>query len=137
MHAYQDWTPVVFKTKVTNPKDKDAVKQALRTGTADTIKKDGGSREYAAKARKLEADVNGDPTDYAPALAALPQLSASMRQEMIKARTGKKLTQAQLAYQVNVPVSVIQDLENGKVVQNTKVLQIVNRILGTKLQFSK
>jgi len=135
---HQDWTPVVFRKKITNPRDKNEIVNAMRNGKkVDTLKKDNGSKEYSARARKLELDLVADPTEAAPTLGPLPRLSTVDRQELVKARTAKGLTQVQLAYQVNTIPSVIQDLENGKVVQNTKILQQVNRVLGTKLHFTK
>lgn len=52
---------------------------------------------------------------------------------MIQARTDKKLTQAQLAQQINEPVSVIQNIEAGKVIENKLVLGKIGRLLGVKL----
>jgi ribosome-binding protein aMBF1 (putative translation factor) len=135
---HQDWTPVVLRKKITNPRDKNEVVKAMQNGKkVDTVKKDVGSKEYSARARKLELDLVADPTEAAPNLAPLPRLSNVDRQELVKARTAKGLTQAQLAYQINTIPSVINDLESGKVVQNTKILQQVNRVLGTKLHFAK
>jgi putative transcription factor len=133
----QDWKPVVFHKKVTVPTSKEAVKHALRTGQAvETVKRTGGAREYSDRARKLEEDLNTDPTDNAPKLAPLPFLSPTSRQTMIKARTDKKMTQAQLAQMVNTRPNVIQDLESGKVIQDKAILQKVNKVLGTSLKYA-
>lgn len=133
MFPHQDWTPVVFHKKEVKPSDKQAVKSALRAGTAETVVRS-GNREYTDMARKLEKDL--DPT-HDGKLAPLNKLGLACRQEMTKARTDKKLTQVQLAQQLNVRPQLIQDMENGKVVQDASLLPRVNRILGTKLKFDK
>lgn len=134
MQSFQDWEPVVFRKKHVKETDKEAVKAALRSGTHETITRS-GNREYNDRARKLEADL--DPTQDNVKTAPLTKLSLAGRQEMTRVRTEKKLTQVQLAQQLNVRPQIIQDLENGKVIQDTSVLAKVNRILGTKIKFDK
>lgn len=135
MQFHQDWEPVVFKKKTVKENDKDAVKAAQRAGKpVQTINKS-GNREYSDRARKLEADL--DPTqDIAGVkLAPLNRLNLAARQEMTRVRTQKGLTQVQLAQQMNARPQIIQDLEQGKTVQDRSVLVHVNRILGTRLKF--
>lgn len=135
MNFTQDWTPVVFHKKTPKPNDKDAVKTAVRNGTAETMCRL-GNREYCDRARKLEADL--DPSsDLGAKQAPLNKLSLATRQEMTRVRTEKKITQAQLAAQMNVRPNVVSELETGKPVQDPSVLVKVNRILGTKLKFEK
>lgn len=134
----QDWETVVFKKRAPhNPSDKDAVRAAQRNGgNVETITKiKGDAREYSDRARKLEADVNTPATEAAPPPPPLPVLSSDMRKAMIAARTGKKMTQQQLAQAVNTQPKIIQDIECGKVVQDKSVLQRINRVLGCSLRF--
>jgi ribosome-binding protein aMBF1 (putative translation factor) len=134
---FQDWEPVVFRKKM-DPKSKTDVKEAIRKGMpVETQKREGDVKASAAKKRELEKDLYVDPTTEAPSQKALPKLSPEDRQIMIKARTEKKLTQVQLAQQMNVRANVIQDMETGKVLENPSQLQQVNRILGTKLRVQK
>lgn len=135
MNFHQDWEPVVFRKKAVKENDKNAVKEALRTGKpVETVTKT-GNREYSDRARKLEADL--DPTQDVSTikLAALNKLNLATRQEMTRVRTQKKITQVQLAQLANVRPQVIQELESGKPVQDRSILVQVNRILGTKLKF--
>lgn len=133
-YEHQDWKPVVFHKKVQFA-NKEDVKEAIRKGKqVDTLKKTGDHVGEAAKKRKLEADLYVSATEAAPEQKPLPKLSLEARQQMIKARTEKKLTQVQLAQQLNVRPNLIQDMENGKVVEDTSVVHKVNRVLGTKLK---
>lgn len=122
-YSHQDWTTVVLG-KPKRPTE----------GPCETVKKVSAcAREYSDRARKLEADINADPTDAAPELAALPTLNHDMRQLMVRARVDKKITQDQLAKLVNVQPKIIKDLETGKVLTDRAVLQRINKVLGTKL----
>lgn len=135
----QDWEPVVFKKRVpSNSTDKNAVRAAQRSGSGvETVAKiKGEAREYSDRARKLEADVTTPATEAAPPPPPLPTLSAEMRKTMITSRTGKKMTQQQLAQAVNTQPKVIQELEGGKVVQDKSVLQRINKVLGCSLRFT-
>lgn len=136
MNFTQDWTPVVFQKKAPKDNDKNAVKAALRSGTAETMCKL-GNREYCDRARKLESDLDPSKDISNVKQAPLNKLSLASRQEMTRVRTEKKITQAQLAVQMNVRPNVVGDLEAGKPVQDASVLVKVNRILGTKLKFEK
>lgn len=136
MNFTQDWAPVVFHKKAPKTNDKEAVKSAMRTGNAETMCRL-GNREYCDRARKLEADLDPSKDIAGEKQAPLNKLSLSARQEMTRVRTAKKITQAQLAVQMNVRPNVVSDLESGKPVQDVSVLTKVNRILGTKLKFEK
>lgn len=134
----QDWTPVVIKKRQTaaDLRSKDMVIQAQRKGIqVDTIAKDRG-KEERHRLRQLEADlVVGDGVEQPPK-AALPCLSKTAQQTMIQARIAKGYTQVTLAKAINERVQMIQDLENGKVISQTSVLQKINRALGVHLKFS-
>jgi ribosome-binding protein aMBF1 (putative translation factor) len=134
---HQDWTTVYIRKKHENPTDKNVVRQALRNGNSvETVAKvSGEAREYSDRARKLESDLHVSATEAPPPLAALPCLSPSMRQEMIKARTNMKLSQVELAKRLNLNARIIQDLEGGKVVQDRSILPKVSRLLGVSLKF--
>lgn len=135
MNFHQDWEPVVFRKKVVKETDKDAVKAALRNGRpVETITKN-SNREYSDRARKLEADLDPTKDISQVKMAPLNKLNLAARQEMTRVRTEKKLTQIQLAQQLNVRPQIIQELESGKPVQDRSILNHVNRVLGTKLRF--
>lgn len=136
-YPVQDWEPVVFrkKFKPSELKSKDVVTQAQRTGKQVITNEKDKTREDRDRFRKLEADLN--PNEEPAKLAALPTLSKTSQQAMIQARVAKGYTQVTLANAINEPSKVIQDLENGKVVNNNNLLTKVNRILGTKLRFGQ
>lgn len=121
---HQDWNTVVFH-KSRGPqhqnsgRDKDAIKNALRSGgKVDTIEKD-RQREERDRARKLEQET-----------AVLPRLSAPMRKLMMDARTKKNLTREQLAQMLNVKPKIIADMESGAVVTDLSLLAKVKRALA-------
>ena len=129
-----EWEPVVIRKKVNNPTSKESLADAARNNKqVDTLKKENYS-ETAAKNRNLEKDIHTDPTQEAPEQKPLPKLSHEDKQLLIKARTDKKLSQQQLAQQINENVGIIKDIEAGKVIQNKNVLQKINKILNIKLK---
>jgi putative transcription factor len=56
-----------------------------------------------------------------------------LRNQIQSARIAKKLSQAQLAQQINEKPNVIQGYESGKAIPTTQVLQKLRRVLGVKL----
>ncbi|KAK9049203.1 hypothetical protein SSX86_031830 [Deinandra increscens subsp. villosa] len=130
----QDWEPVVLhksKPKAQVLRDQKAVNQALRAGAqVQTVKKfDGGTNKKspatAVYARKL---------DEAEQPAALDRVAPEVRQLIQKARIDKKLSQADLAKQINERPQVVQEYENGKAVPNQAVFAKMERVLGVKLR---
>lgn len=124
-YSHQDWKPVVVQKKY-------SVTDAQREGKkVDTVMKPTTNQKAG---KSLERDLYVSATEEAPALKALPKLSQEDRQSMIQARVAKKLSQVDLARQVNVPVQLIQNMENGKIIENKQIVQLVNRALGLKLK---
>jgi len=56
-----------------------------------------------------------------------------LRKQIQNARMAKKMSQADLAKQINEKPNVIQAYENGKAIPSTQILQKLRRILGVKL----
>ena len=56
-----------------------------------------------------------------------------LRNQIQSARIAKKLSQAQLAQQINEKPNIIQGYESGKAIPTTQVLQKLRRVLGVKL----
>ena len=48
-------------------------------------------------------------------------------------RTAKKLTQKQLSHQLQIPIKVIQEIENGKAQKNRALWQKIARFLNVKV----
>ena len=129
----QDWTPIVLRKTV-----KQDTNAAIRNGDAvkqTQIKKDTTQQKYNSTARKLEADLDKN-LEEVPVIK-LNILNSEMKKQLITFRNEKKYNQDQLAKLINEDVSIIKNLETGKVVNNVNVLQKINRILGTKLKFDK
>jgi ribosome-binding protein aMBF1 (putative translation factor) len=129
----QDWTPIVLRKTV-----KQDANAAIRNGDAvkqTQLKKDTTQQKYNSTARKLEADLDKN-LEEVPVIK-LNILNPEMKTQLITFRNEKKYNQIQLAKLINEDVSIIKNLETGKVVNNVNVLQKINRILGTKLRFDK
>lgn len=135
----QDWNPVVIRKKQpTNSdlKDESAVNAARRAGVAiETEKKfnaganskSAGTTVSGKSATKLEAETEDFHHD---------RVSSTLKQQIVKARTEKKMTQAQLAQAMNEKPQVIQEYESGKAIPNPQVLAKMSRVLGVTLKKS-
>lgn len=135
----QDWDTVVLKKKAptaSQAKDEAAVNAARRSGAAvDTVKKfnAGANKPSAAQtttgqsAAKLEAETEDFHHE---------RVSSTLKQQIIQARTAKKMTQIQLAQAVNEKPQVIQEYESGKAIPNPQVLSKLSRVLGVTLKKS-
>ncbi|XP_052182897.1 multiprotein-bridging factor 1c [Diospyros lotus] len=130
----QDWEPVVLhksRPKSQDLRDPKAVNRALRSGgQVQTVKKfDAGSNK-----KSPATAVNARKLDEAAEPAALDKVSGDVRQAIQKARMEKKMSQAELAKQINEPPRVVQEYENGKAVPNQAVLAKMEKVLGVKLR---
>ncbi|RDX67721.1 Multiprotein-bridging factor 1c, partial [Mucuna pruriens] len=130
----QDWDPVVLhksKPKAHDLRNPKVVNQALRSGAEVlTVKKfDAASNRKpggpALNARKLD-----EGTEPAP----MERVAGEVRHAIQKARVEKKMSQAELAKQINERTQVVQEYENGKAVPNQAVLAKMERVLGVKLR---
>ncbi|XP_043707890.1 multiprotein-bridging factor 1c-like [Telopea speciosissima] len=79
----------------------------------------------AVNARKLDEET--EP-------ATLNRIAANVRQAIQKARLAKKMSQADLAKQINEKLQLVQEYENGKAVPNQAVLVKMERVLEVKLR---
>nr|WBR34758.1 multiprotein bridging factor 1c [Nicotiana benthamiana] len=131
----QEWEPVVLHKpkKAQDLRDPKVVNQALRTGAqVQTVKKfDAGLNK---KATATSAVVNVRKLDEAAEPAALEKVPVEVRQAIQKARIEKKISQAELAKQINERPQVVAEYENGKAVPNQVVLAKMEKILGVKLR---
>lgn len=128
----QDWEPVVLhksRPKAQDLRDPKVVNQALRSGgQVQTVKKsDGGLNK-----KPPVTVVNARKLDEAEEPAALGKVGVEVRQAIQKARIEKKMSQAELAKQINERPQVVQEYENGKAVPNQVVLAKMERVLGVK-----
>jgi putative transcription factor len=123
---HQDWTQVVIRNPIL----------AAAKAPKECVSKNKGTEERGYL-RKLENDLTGNATEEAPPLAKLPKLSVSMRQTLIQARIAKKLSQTDLAKQINTRPQIINELESGKSISDKEkaILQKIQKILGVSLKF--
>ncbi|EXB37036.1 Multiprotein-bridging factor 1c [Morus notabilis] len=132
----QDWEPVVVhksKPKAQALRDPKAVNQALRSGAGvQTVKKfDAGSNKKSSAAAPA---VNAKKLDEGTEPAAMGRVAPELRQVIQKARLEKKMSQADLAKQINERPQVVQEYENGKAVPNQAVLAKMEKVLVVKLR---
>ena len=100
---HQDWKPIVFK-KTEKHKHIDKKSKSVT---------------------KLEDEENDDFSHKKVTL----ELKIAIQQ----ARNARKMTQKQLATQMNLPVSIIMNYENGKAIPNNRFIANLERVLGAKL----
>ncbi|KAK8940186.1 Multiprotein-bridging factor 1c [Platanthera guangdongensis] len=134
----QDWEPVILtrrKPKSSDLKDPKAVNNAIRAGAAvETVKKfDAGSNRKGSSAASQPV-VDARKLDEQTEPAALDRVPTDVRLAIQKARLGKKMSQAELAKQINERAQVVQDYESGRAVPNQAVLTKMERVLGVKLR---
>ncbi|KAI0497911.1 hypothetical protein KFK09_021149 [Dendrobium nobile] len=117
---------------LTDPK---VVNNAIRSGAEiETVKKfDAGSNKKGSSAASQPA-MNARKLDEQTEQAALDRVSADLRLAIQKARLDKKISQAELAKQINERAQVVQDYESGKAVPNQALLGKMERVLGVKLR---
>lgn len=133
----QDWEPVVLhksKQKSHDLRDPKAVNAALRSGVAvQTVKKfDAGSNKKGKST--AAAVINTKKLEEETEPSAIDRVRTEVRVTIQKARLEKKMSQADLAKQINERTQVVQEYENGKAVPNQAVLAKMEKVLGVKLR---
>ena len=61
-------------------------------------------------------------------------VKTEVKKSIMQGRLAKKLTQAQLAQQINERPQVVQEYESGKAIPNQQILAKLERVLGVKLR---
>lgn len=102
---HQDWTPVVLRKE-------NKTKQ---------IQHEAGFKQ------KLNI-ISDDPDP--PKI-----LGREAGQKILHARNAKKLTQANLAKQINVQANIIRDYETGNVIPNRRILNLICRKLEIQINY--
>lgn len=116
---HQDWKPVVLR--------KPASKQT-KTGTKSKVPVSAvnSNKGFNGTGKKI-ADDDGE-------VKKVPTVGMAIGKQIAQARTAKKLSQKQLATNMNLPLQVIQSNENGKAIRNNGLLAKFERTLGTKFE---
>lgn len=119
-----DWKPVVLrKGPAPKPTSQAAIASARASGQIESIPK--SQHTAPANARRLD-DNEVESFRHAT-------IPTEFKLALQKARQAKNLTQAQLAQQLNVQVSVVNSYESGKAVPDAQIIQKLNRALGITL----
>jgi ribosome-binding protein aMBF1 (putative translation factor) len=105
MSIEQDWTPVVLRKN----KPKTTV-------------------QHSPGFKKQQNILSDDPET--PKI-----LGSEVGKQILQARNAKKITQVDLARQINVQATVIRDYETGKIVPNKQILRLIGQKLGIKIAY--
>jgi putative transcription factor len=116
---YQDTTPIVW------------IKKKKRS---EMKSEDGGESVRRHTSNKNQSNINLKKIEDDNENLSYEKVTLSLSQEIQKARVAKKLTQKQLATQINERVDVIQKYENGKAIPDQKILSKLRKILGVRLK---
>lgn len=101
---HQDWKPVIWKKQIKSSSFTHHV-------------------QGHSKVKNFDSDDPEPPK----------KMSHSVKIQIQKARSAKKLTQKQLANMINLPVQTISDYESGKAIPNRQILSKIGKILGINL----
>jgi len=119
--SHQDWKPVVLKK--TQKQLMNSNKASKNIITNKNYKANSSSTQLSKKV------LDDDNDDF-----KIETVSRSLSVQIQKARIFKKMSQKDLANQMNTQVSIIQSYENGKATPNGEFLAKMSRILGVKLK---
>jgi len=104
---HQDWKPVIVKTQKKNEGAKTSTRKVSESQQRDK--------------KILKQDAEGDLKHR--------KVSPELRKQLQQARSSVGLTQKQLSQRVNLPVSVINDIETGKAIYNHQQINKIKRFL--------
>ena len=107
----QDWTPVVFS------------KSTSQARTANTEHQRNMSKQTAEQAKVKRLDAATEPEK----IALIPR---NISVQLVAGRVAKKMSQKDLATQMNIPIKTIQDIENGRYRNDMQLAQRIARKLG-------
>lgn len=108
MYQHQDWTPVILR-KNKQDAEKKQIQKIVSTGKPQYLSQLDDNETYQAK-----------------------KFESSYIEQVTKKRLEKKWNQKQLASAINVDVSVIQRLEQGKEVYDHNLKSKLNKVLDIK-----
>lgn len=118
MYSHQDWNVVVLRKKDNKT---TSVNEAFRQGQAvQTI----------AKTKPTETLVSLNKLDDNPEDFKHKKVPKEIAEKIIRKRIELKLTQADLAKKINVPVAKIQEVEAMKSVYDANLLNKIRRAIN-------
>lgn len=113
--AGQDWTPVVLNTT-------GVKKRQINKETEKNISK------------QSAADANAKKVDQATEAGQITLLPRDISIQLVAGRVAKKMSQKELATQLNIPVKTIQDIESHKYKRDMQLAQRIAKKLGIQLK---
>ena len=113
-NATQDWTPVVFS------------KSTSQARAANTEHQRNMSKQTKEQASVKRLDAATEPEK----IALIPR---NISVQLVAGRVAKKMSQKDVANQMNIPIKTIQDIENGRYKNDMQLAQRIARKLGTTL----
>lgn len=108
----QDWTPVVLS----KPKN-----------TSNNVDSNGKPKRKLSDKEIHLLKIENEEVE-------IKKISLTTQKKIQQARLSKKMSQAEVAKQINVKQSVINEYENGKAVPNNNILGKLEKVLGAKLR---
>lgn len=111
----QDWETVVLRKPA-----------SARNNDSNGNKDNGPPKKLTAEQIRLNKLENEELVEK--------KISLEVRKVIQQARQANKMSQSQLAQQLNVKPNVINEYESGKVVPNNQLLGKMERILKVKLR---
>lgn len=121
--AHQDWNPVVLKKSQKQLQEMNKGKVPTKIINNKNYQANSSSTQLSKKV----LDENNDNFK-------IETVSRNLSVQIQQARTAKKISQKDLANQLNTQVSVIQSYENGKATPDGVFLSKMSKILGVKLR---
>lgn len=131
----QDYAPVILRKNGPSGGSKQtagSLNAAMRAGNVESVKKfsAGGNTQNSAQKNLSKLDNETEELSH-------EKVSGDLKRAIIQGRTAKKMTQAQLAQQINEKPQIVQEYEQGKAIPNNQVLGKMERVLGVKLRGKK
>ena len=120
MSTFQDWEPVnIGGGKIVNDK-KNIYKSSIEKKTQNTP----GNKLF----HKLDKDDGSDEK------IVIEKVSYNVSKDIQTKRNMAKLSQKDLAKNLNLPVNIITDIENGKSTNNKGLINKINKFLDSKIK---
>ena len=83
--------------------------------------------------KQSASDANAKKLDKATEAGHIDILPRNISIQLVSGRVAKKMSQKELATQLNVPVKTIQEIESHKYKRDMKLAQRIAKILGIQL----
>lgn len=110
----KEWETVTLKKR--NPTNKQ---EALKNGAITDIVHKNKGIDHQSMSRKLDQATDSEK---------IPNVSKEVSMTIQKARTSQKITQKQLAQQLNIQPEIISKIESGKEKLTSETKKILTRI---------